>query len=92
MNTYKVAHTRWHKELKKHFHIKQGDVPYCERCNSTKPPLDMAHSRKRFDIKTREEYFHAALLCRACHNYCELGRTHQEMFNLVSEVIDNNAL
>lgn len=88
MNAYKKLHTKWHVELKQHFHDILGDIPYCENCNSTKPPLDMAHSRKRFDIHTREEYFHAAMLCRACHNSFELGKTHQEMFELVSEVIN----
>lgn len=65
----------------------QGDTPYCEMCNTTTPPIDMSHSRKRWDIHTKEEYFHAAMLCRACHNKLELGKTHQELYDAHVKII-----
>lgn len=90
MNPYKRDHIKWGIELKKLFHNLQGDVPYCEMCNTTQPPLDIAHSRKRFDIHTKLQYFHAAMLCRKHHNFVEQGRTHLEMYNLVKNVIDSS--
>jgi hypothetical protein len=87
----KKEHNKWHIQLKKYFHGLQGDIPFCERCNSTKPPIDIAHSRKRFDIRSRRAYFHAAMLCRKCHNDIELSATHQEMYESICLIRDEGA-
>lgn len=47
----------------------------------------MAHTLKRRHILTREQYMHAAMLCRAHHNEYEF-QGEAKMFVLISEVID----
>lgn len=78
-------HRRWHVQLKADF-AAVFDVPQCENCGTTSPPIDIAHRKKRFDIHTKEEYWAAAMLCRECHNWAEFG-THERMQEIIDGII-----
>lgn len=79
-------HRKWQKDLKAFFAARM-DVPQCEVCGSTTPPLDFAHRLKRKFILTKEEYLMAALLCRACHEHAEFGK-HDRMYEMITSIID----
>lgn len=79
-------HRKWQPELKAFF-ASWMDVPQCEVCGSTTPPIDMAHRMKRKFILTREEYFMAAMLCRSCHNNAEFGK-HDRMYDMITSIIE----
>ncbi len=51
---------KWERELK--LWVEQNLPPYCEMCG-TGLNLSKAHSKKRNDIKTKEDYFEIAILC-----------------------------
>lgn len=93
MSSYLVKQRdKWAKELSKAL----AHITWCERCGTTnfypvgKP--DIAHSEKRRFIVTRELYFEAVKLCRACHEFIEYGTvedpgTHERMKFMVLELI-----
>jgi hypothetical protein len=85
MTPRKKQHLVWHKQLKKFF--EEMGIRWCELCGTTEPPLDMAHSKKRFDIKTRDEYMEAAMLCRKHHNEIEFAG-HEPMHKTILELIE----
>lgn len=85
----KKSHLKWAKELKADFEL-VFDVPQCENCGTTSPPIDIAHRKKRFDIHTKEEYWAAALLCRECHNFWEHG-SHERMYEGITAIIERRS-
>lgn len=58
-------HARWQRELKHYLFEKLG-IRRCESCGTTYG-LSIAHARKRRFLKTREDYFRAAVLCLEEH-------------------------
>ena len=80
----KAKHNKWAKELKKWF--EKSSIRWCEKCGTTTPPLDIAHSRHRYDIKTRDQYFEAALICRACHKAID-SQKHEPTMEAIQALI-----
>ena len=56
---------KWHRELKRHLFEHLG-IQRCESCGTTWA-LSIAHATKRRFIRTREDYFRAAVLCLPEH-------------------------
>src|SRR5690348_4691898 len=84
----------WHAELEAWFD-EQG-IRWCERCGRSGIRLDISHGRKRRFLITREAYFFAARLCRACHIWAEFGKepgkpyeraTHERLARIHNELI-----
>ena len=63
-----------------------GDIPYCEVCHTTEPPIDIAHSKKRRFIRDRATYMEAAMLCRRHHEDLEHGG-HERMLDAIRRII-----
>lgn len=87
MTPRKKQHLAWHKDLKKALE----QIVWCERCGNNALILDIANSKKRYDIRTKDDYFTAAKLCRDCHLFVETGK-HDRMENLVTEIIKNRSV
>jgi hypothetical protein len=81
---------KWQKEL--NTWLDEQGIFYCERCGRTDQRLDISHGRKRRFLLTRELYFFAARLCRACHYWAEYGTgdepgTHERLERIHLEII-----
>ena len=50
--------------------------------------LSPAHSRKRIDIHTKEQYFEIIWACEKCHNRLDQKMTHEMMEATVKEIIE----
>lgn len=46
----------------------------------------LAHSKKRRDIYTREDYFEVVYACQRCHFIAD-NMTHEEMHELITGII-----
>lgn len=83
-------HRPWHRELAEHW--KWNPIEYCEvrfpKCFGTYG-LSPAHSRKRKDIKTKEQFFEVVAACESCHNKLDREMSHEEMERVVKEIIAN---
>jgi len=89
MNTRKKQHNAWHRELKQHL---MGDlgIQHCESCG-TSYGLSIMHATKRRFIKTRDDYFRAAIVCLPEHqSYDEATgeNVHAKMAEFVDGLIE----
>lgn len=89
----KRQHNIWHRELAEYW--KQRPITYCEirlpGCFGTYG-LAPAHSRKRREIETKEQYFEVIAACTFCHNFLDQQMSHEQMERTVKEVIANREL
>jgi hypothetical protein len=91
VNAYKKEHNKWARELKAFFHDWMGDIPYCEVCLTTQPPIDIAHSKKRRFIRDRATYFEAAILCRKHHEELEFAG-HETMLAGIKRIVEERCV
>lgn len=78
---------KYQREVKAYF-ARIYDVPQCEICGTTEPPIDFAHARKRRYVLTREDYHDVAMLCRFHHLDLEHGG-HDRMYEEIMRIKAN---
>lgn len=88
MNQHFKDKRKWHTDLKKW--MEANLPPICENCGSGFG-LTIAHATKQRFIRTREDYFRAALLCLECHQDAEFG-THERMAEIIDGYIERRQL
>lgn len=89
MNARTKQHRQWHKELKDYLMGKLG-IQWCESCGTTYG-LSIAHATKRRFIKTRSDYFRAAILCLPEHQKLDEAtgpNPHERMAEFIDRLIE----
>lgn len=80
---------RWQRELSAYW--QQHPITYCEvrfeGCFGTYG-LSPAHSKKRFDIETKQEFFEVVAACQKCHERLDQKMSHAEMERTVKRIIE----
>jgi hypothetical protein len=84
----KRLHNKWQRELSAYW--QQNPITYCEvrlkGCFGTYG-LAPAHSKKRYDIKTKEEFFQVVAACLSCHRVLDEQMSHEDMQTHVLQII-----
>lgn len=82
-------HRQWHKELKEYLMGNLG-IEWCESCGTTYG-LSIAHATKRRFIKTKQDYFRAAILCLPEHQKLDEAtgeNPHERMAEFIDLLIE----
>ena len=84
----KKMHNKWHRDLARYWSanpITHYEVlmPGCFGTYGLAP----AHSRRRFKIKTKDQFFQVVAACQFCHQYLDQKMTPDECEAKVKEII-----
>lgn len=89
MNDKTKRNARINRALKSFFD--ERNIRTCELglpgCAGSQPPLDFAHSKRRWKWETKEDETSAVLSCRNCHNNSDAMEDHGE--KVILEAIGN---
>lgn len=84
----KRLHNNWQRELSQYW--QQRPIEYCEvrleGCFGTFG-LAPAHSRKRREIETKDQFFEVVAACLNCHRKLDEQMSHEEMEATVKQII-----